>query len=153
MEKTNRGSVNHSTKFEVQRSRSTAPWLFTRVAGVVKELFHKDRLSLFQYLNNWLGDAQSKCQAPARCVWLVRLCTHLGFLINFEKSELVSTQKFNFVGINFDLRLHQSNKPLQSVVSNKDSPPMVAQPQETTVRYPTETSLLHASPVHGCISL
>ena len=26
---------------------STAPWLFTRVAGVVKELFHKDRLSLF----------------------------------------------------------------------------------------------------------
>ena len=26
---------------------STAPWLFTRIAGVVKELFHKEGLSLF----------------------------------------------------------------------------------------------------------
>ena len=36
---------------------------------------------------------------------MVRLCTHLGFLINFEKSELVPTQKFDFIGIHFDLCL------------------------------------------------
>ena len=72
---------------------------------MVKELFHKDGLSLFQSLNDWLGDTQSKSQAQARCHWLVRVCTHLGFLINFDKSELVSTQVFDFVGIHFDLRL------------------------------------------------
>ena len=54
------------------------------------------------YLDDWLGDAQSKSQAQARCDWLVRLCIHLGFLINFEKSELVPTQVFDFVGIHFD---------------------------------------------------
>ena len=84
---------------------STAPWLFTRVAGVVKELFHKNGLSLFQYLDDWLGDAQSKSQAQARCDLLVRLRTHLGFLINFEKLELIPTQVFDFVGIHFVLRL------------------------------------------------
>ena len=36
---------------------------------------------------------------------MVRLCTHVGFLINFEKSDLVPTQKFDFVGILFDLCL------------------------------------------------
>ena len=84
---------------------STVPWIFTRIAGVVKELSHKDRLSLFQYLNSWLGDAQSKSQAQARCDWLVRLCTHLGFLIKVKKSGLVPTQVFDFVGIHFDLCL------------------------------------------------
>ena len=36
---------------------------------------------------------------------LVRLCTHLGFQINHQKSELFPTQVFNFVGMNFNLSL------------------------------------------------
>ena len=31
---------------------SMAPWLVTKVVGVVKELFHRDWLSLFQYLDD-----------------------------------------------------------------------------------------------------
>ena len=30
---------------------SMALWLFTKMAGVVKDLFHKDGFSLFQYMN------------------------------------------------------------------------------------------------------
>ena len=84
---------------------STAPWIFTKVVSVMKELFHKDMLSLFQYLDNWLADAQSRQEAQTSCHLLVRICTHLGFLINYLKSELVPTQFFNFVGINFSLHL------------------------------------------------
>ena len=79
--------------------------LFIRISGVVKEIFHKDGLSLFQYLDDWLGDTQSKSQAQARCDWLVRLCTHLGFLIKIKKSEVVPTEMFHFIGMHFDLCL------------------------------------------------
>ena len=82
---------------------STAPWLFTKVVEVVKELFHRDRLSLHQYLDDWLGDAQSKQEAQTRCKLLVRICARLGFLINFKKSELIPTPVFDFVGIHFNL--------------------------------------------------
>ena len=39
---------------------SMAPWLFTKLVGVVKELFLRDGLSLFQYFDDWLGDAQTR---------------------------------------------------------------------------------------------
>ena len=62
-------------------------------------------LSLFQYLDDWLGYAQSKIEAQAGCDHLVRLCSHLGFLINYQKSELIPTQVFDFVGIHINLHL------------------------------------------------
>ena len=86
-------------------SISTAPWLFTKVAGVVKELFHREGLSLFQYLDDWLGDTQSTEEACHRLHLLVQLWTHLEFQINHQKSELVPTQVFYFVGMNFSLGL------------------------------------------------
>ena len=72
---------------------------------VVKNLFHKDSLSLFQYLDDLMGNAQSKQEAQTRCKLLVILGSHLGFIINFQKSELKPTQVFDFVGIHFNLRL------------------------------------------------
>ena len=70
---------------------SKAPWLLTKIAEVMKDLFRRDGLTLFQYLVNWLGDAQFRLETQARCNLLVRLCSYLGFLINYEKSELIPT--------------------------------------------------------------
>ena len=39
---------------------STALWLFTKVMGVMKDLFHKDGLSLFQYMDNLVENSLSK---------------------------------------------------------------------------------------------
>ena len=64
---------------------STAPWLFTKVVGVVKSLFHLNGLWLFQYLDNWLGDALSQTEAQATCDLLIKLCNNLAFLINFSQ--------------------------------------------------------------------
>ena len=50
---------------------SMTPWLFPKVVGVVKELFHRARLSLFQYLDDWLGDTQTREKACHRSQLLV----------------------------------------------------------------------------------
>ena len=84
---------------------STAPWLFTKIVRVVKTLFHLNGSSLFQYLNDWLGDALSQAEAHSRSDLLIKLCHHLGFLINFNKSELIPMEVFDFVGIHFNLHL------------------------------------------------
>lgn len=84
---------------------STAPWLFTKIVRGVKELFHRERFSLFQYLDDWMGDARKELEAQARSRALVHCCTELGFEINFEKSELIPTQHFDFLGSHYNLEL------------------------------------------------
>ena len=46
--------------FKALSSISTAPWLFTKMVNVVKDIFHQGVLSPFQYLDDSLRDAQSK---------------------------------------------------------------------------------------------
>ena len=57
-------------------------------------------MSLFQYLNDRLGDAQSKSEALKQSNLFVRLSSHPDYLIN-EKSKLILTQKLDFVGMVF----------------------------------------------------
>ena len=75
------------------------------MVSVVKDLFHRDGLSLLQYLDNWLGNAQTKEGTHQRSQLLVQLCAHLGFQLNHDKLELVPTEVFHFVGMNFNLCL------------------------------------------------
>ena len=84
---------------------SSAPWLFTKLVKVVKDLFHRRGMHLFQYLDDWLGDAPDPAEAESRAQALVQLCHTLGFVINPEKSDLVPSQTFDFVGMHIDLRL------------------------------------------------
>ena len=98
---------------------STAPWVFTKVVSVVKSMFHLDKMSLFQYLDDWLGDAPDQKSARLRSDLLVQICSKLGFLINWEKSDLNPTQNFEFVGMHFDLllgRVSITPKNLQKVL-------------------------------------
>ena len=91
---------------------NSAPWLFTRVMLEVKRLAHKGGLSIFQYLDDWLGQAQEEGRAAADASLLVRLCQHLGLKVNFEKSDLIPTQVFIFLGVAFDL-LHGTVRPTE----------------------------------------
>jgi hypothetical protein len=84
---------------------STAPWLISMIVMVAKDLYHQQGLTLFQYLDDWLGDAQSRSEAAERSQLLVDLCDYLGFLSNQEKSEFIPTHVFDFVGLRFDLTL------------------------------------------------
>ena len=98
---------------------STAPWVFTKVVSVVKTLFHLNHMPLFQYLDDWLGDAPTREAASLRSDLLVQVCTKLGFLINLEKSDLVPSQQFDFIGLHYDLligRVFITSKNLTKVL-------------------------------------
>ena len=83
---------------------STAPWVFTEVAKQVK-IWSAGRLrSLFQYLDDWLSLFRRRSMAVLQTQQLVRLCCHLGLLVNHAKSELVPKQSIVFLGERLDFR-------------------------------------------------
>jgi len=82
---------------------SSAPWLFTKVMIQVKLLAQKVGVQMFQYLDDWLGQSLSFQASKADILTLVNLCRELGLVINWEKSELIPSQTFDFVGAHFNL--------------------------------------------------
>ena len=86
---------------------STAPMEFTVIRKEVKLMgIHKD-LRIHQYLDDWLVRARSHQACLQHTQELVKMCQHLGWLVNLEKSELEPKQDFDFVGYQFDLRSGQ----------------------------------------------
>ena len=73
------------------------------IAKEVKLLAQNQGLRIHQYLDDWLlrADSQQECQVQAQK--LVKLVQDLGWIINFQKSELTPTQKLDFLGYHFDL--------------------------------------------------
>ena len=83
---------------------STGPLEFTVVAKEVKLMALQKGIRIHQYLDDWLVRASTHHTCLQHTQTLVTLCQELGWLVNKEKSELVPTQVFNFVGYQFDLK-------------------------------------------------
>jgi ribonuclease HI len=84
---------------------SIAPWLFTKVLSSIKLGTDPRVLALFQYIDDWLGECMRKRVCSNQIKVLLNLCQTLGLQVNLEKSDLVPTQQFSFIGIYFDLVL------------------------------------------------
>jgi ribonuclease HI len=69
----------------------------------VRQLAHKAGLSIYQYLDDWLGQSHTEREAADEAQLLLRLCLHLGLKVNLEKSDLLPALDFNFLGVGFDL--------------------------------------------------
>ena len=80
---------------------STAPMEVTTVAKEVKLMVQARGVRIHQYLDDWLIRAECHQQT----LQLVALCQKLAGIVNLEKSELLPSQVFNFVGYQYDLRL------------------------------------------------
>ena len=82
---------------------ATAPLEFTRIAREVKLMLQNMGIRIHQYLDDWLlrAPTQQICMEQSR--QLVQFVQELGWVINFKKSELTPTQKFDFLGYRFDL--------------------------------------------------
>ena len=61
-------------------------------------------IRIHQYLDNWLVRARSHQACLQHTQELVEICQKLGWIVNFEKSELEPNQIFGFVGNQFDLK-------------------------------------------------
>ena len=82
---------------------ATAPLEFTRIVKEVKLIAQARNLRIHQYLDDWLLRSPTKDQCLKDSEKLVKLVQELGWLINFQKSELVPTQNLDFLGYHFDL--------------------------------------------------
>ena len=82
---------------------ATAPLEFTRIAREVKLMLQNRGLRIHQYLDDWLLRAPTQQICMEQSKQLVQFVEELGWVINFKKSELTPTQKFNFLGYRFDL--------------------------------------------------
>ena len=68
---------------------ATASLEFTRIVKEVKLIVLARNLRIHQYLDNWLLRSPTKQQCLIDSQNLVKLVHELGWLINFQKSELV----------------------------------------------------------------
>ena len=82
---------------------ATAPLEFTRIVQEVKLVLQSRGIRVHQYLDDWLLRANTSHQCRSQTKELIQVVQDLGFVINFEKSELEPTQKIDFLGYNFDL--------------------------------------------------
>ena len=70
---------------------------------VHKLILQCHRIRVYQYLDDSLLRADTKHQCQLQTKELIHTIQELGFVINFEKSELEHTQKIDFLGYHFDL--------------------------------------------------
>ncbi len=80
---------------------SSAPMVFTRLMKCVAAFIRRQGPSLLQYLDDWLIYHLSRevVLRHLSTVWAVVI--RLGLLPNRDKSDLVPSQRFTFIGMNF----------------------------------------------------
>ena len=62
-------------------------------------------IRIHQCIDDWLMRAKTKQQCQENTHRLIHLVQSLGWIINFEKSDLIPTQEIEFWGYKFDLRV------------------------------------------------
>ena len=86
-------------------SLTMAPLTFTSVVKEVRLVALQQGLRIHQYLDDWLIPAPSKEEYHQQTQKLLNLVKDLGFVVKLKKSELVPSQRFNFLGYHFLLDL------------------------------------------------
>jgi len=81
---------------------STAPRVFSRVAGAAVAELRRRGMVLFAYLDDWLVLADSLEQSQSRTREVVTFLQSIGWVINEEKSLLHPTQSLVFLGARID---------------------------------------------------
>ena len=78
---------------------STAPQVFTRVMAPVLLIFHRIRIRLLRYLDDWLLLASPHQETLQARDTVLSLCRRLGIVINPQKSVLNPCQMVTYLGM------------------------------------------------------
>ena len=81
---------------------ATSPREFTKLLRPVVQLLRLQGIKLHVYLDDWLIRASSIVQARTHADLVLQVLQHLGWVINFSKSDLVPSQQFDFIGMQFN---------------------------------------------------
>ena len=91
---------------------STAPYAFTRIVRDLAAHFHSKGIRFHHYLDDWLIVAESPQLVAQHLRLVVQVTQRVGWIINWEKSQIDPTQDFTYVGVHYDLRLGLAYPPL-----------------------------------------
>ncbi|XP_014217272.1 uncharacterized protein LOC106645836 [Copidosoma floridanum] len=89
---------------------ATAPWVFTKIVKPVLATIRHQGIRVVAYLDDFLVFGRSEVGCRKSCEKLISLLLHLGFVVNWKKSELTPTQSIKFLGfiidsVNFQISL------------------------------------------------
>ena len=77
---------------------SSAPWLFTRIMKPVAAYLHHRRVNFDSYIDDCLLNHQDSNLLIAHRDFTIRLFRQLGWLLNWEKSDLMPSRHLQFLG-------------------------------------------------------
>ena len=81
---------------------ATSPREFTKLLRPVVSLLRQQGVKLHVYLDDWLIRADTPEEAQLHSQTIIKVLQFLGWIINFEKSDL--SQDFQFIGMQFNTR-------------------------------------------------
>ena len=81
---------------------SLSPWAFTKVVRELCSLVHRLGIRMRAYLDDWAIQAQSQETALAHTNTVLRHTEALGFNVNLAKSDLLPSQEFTYLGLQFN---------------------------------------------------
>ena len=99
---------------------STALQVFTRVMAPVLAFLHRSGIRLRRYLSDWLIQASSRGQVLLALDTALHLCHLLRIVVNWEKSQLVPTQRMVYLGVLLDsvsFRASPAQKRVEKLLS------------------------------------
>ena len=82
----------------------TSPREFTKLLRPIVWLLRQQGVKLHIYLDDWLIRADTPEQAQLHVQTTIRVLQFLGWIINFEKSDLTPSQDFQFIEMQFNTR-------------------------------------------------
>ena len=80
-----------------------APYVFSRTVKAVVKHCRRMGMRLHSYLDDWLQPSRSQVMSLFHRDQLLSTVLSLGFVPNWDKSELVPSQRFSFLGARFCL--------------------------------------------------
>ena len=80
---------------------STSPFVFTQLMTAIASHLHNKAISLFPYLDDWLSRNQNRRLLLQHRQFIIHLISALGLIINQDKSDLIPSEDFVFIGMEF----------------------------------------------------
>ncbi len=96
---------------------ATSPQAFTRVVKALVGQVHRLGVRMHNYLDDWLIPASSEQECQTCLDIVMDIVLRLGFIPNWEKSDLVPSQRFTFLGVVFNL-VDASVRPTENRIHN-----------------------------------
>ena len=80
---------------------SLSPLIFSKLMDVIAACLRQHAISVFPYLDDWLIKNLIRNRLITQTRFCIQIIQSLGFLPNLKKLDLVPSQKFTFIGMEF----------------------------------------------------